>query len=72
MRRAVKVKPKKTIRRKAKTTVRKSVPSKARKEPPKAEPKPPVSKKRSLWSLLGIGKKPKTKIGLMEVKTKQG
>jgi hypothetical protein len=70
MKKAVKAKPRKTIRKKAKTTIRKPVPSKARKEPPKAEPKAPVSKKRSIWSFLGIGKNPKPKIGLMEAKSK--
>jgi hypothetical protein len=60
--------------RKAKPKARKPAPAKARKVPPKAElkaePKPPVSEKRSVWSFLGIGKKAKPKVGLMEVKNK--
>ena len=68
--------------KKAKPKARKPVSAKARKIPPKAgpkagpkaepkaEPKPPASEKRSVWSFLGIGKKPKPKVGLMQVKSK--
>jgi len=39
-----------------------------RKEPPKAEAKLPSNEKKSFWSFLGIGGKPKTKVSLMDVK----
>jgi hypothetical protein len=49
---------------------RKPAPAKAEKPAPKPEPKPPAGEKGSFWSFLGIGKKAKPKVGLMQVKSK--
>ena len=38
------------------------------KEPAKTEAKLPSNEKKSFWSFLGIGGKPKTKVSLMDVK----
>ncbi len=65
-----KPKAKKPASAKPRKSLPKAEPKAAPKAAPKAEPKPPVSEKRSVWSFLGIGKKAKPKVGLMQVKSK--
>ena len=39
-------------------------------EPPRTEARQPELEKRSFWSFLGIGRKPKPKVNLMEARNK--
>lgn len=64
-----KTKPK-AAPKKAKTAVKRTTPAKVSLAPANATPRPPAIEKRSFWSFLGIGRKPKEKVSLMEVRAK--
>lgn len=67
-----KQKGKKPATKRAKTVrPRKAIAAKAAVESPKTEQKQFVKERRSFWSFLGIGRKPKAKVSLMQASVKK-
>ena len=60
-----------TTKRNRKARPKKPTLAVVRNEAQKVELEPPVKEKRSFWAILGVGRKPKAKISLMEVKGKK-
>ncbi|MGA2379945.1 MAG: hypothetical protein ABSG85_11625 [Spirochaetia bacterium] len=60
-----------STKRFAKVRPRKAVPAKIAKESSKTEQKQPVKERRSFWSFLGIGRKPKARVGIMQASVKK-
>lgn len=55
---------------KTKPSSKKATPQRVRRAARKVAPTQPEPEKRSFWSFLGVGRKPKAKVGLMEVRSK--
>jgi len=59
------------VKKAARARPKKNVPAASSKEPTKVEQKAPMEKRQSFWALLGIGKKPRAKVSLMQTTMKK-
>ena len=60
-----------TTKKAARVRPREIVPAKVVGEPPKTDQKQPIKERRPFWAFLGIGKKPSTKVSIMQASVKK-
>ena len=68
---AKKERNKPTAKKAARVCPRKAVPAKVAGAPPKTDQKQPLKERRSFWALLGIGRRSKAKVNLMQASVKK-
>jgi hypothetical protein len=68
---AKKERKKPTAKKAARVRPRKAVPAKVVGEPPKTDQKQPLKERRSFWAFLGIGRKPRAKVSIMQASIKE-